>query len=109
MAWAGFLADLIGGVAIAGFIHRVAALITFGYFISHIILILRKKKAQKISFKDLIFGSNSMMFNLKDLSDFFATIKWFIGIGKRPEYSRWTYWEKFDYFAVFWGVAIIGF
>jgi len=22
---------------------------------------------------------------------------------------RWTYWEKFDYIAVFWGVAIIGF
>jgi cytochrome b subunit of formate dehydrogenase len=24
------------------------------------------------------------------------------------KYGRWTYWEKFDYFAVFWGVAIIG-
>ena len=22
--------------------------------------------------------------------------------------GRWTYWEKFDYWAVFWGVAIIG-
>jgi thiosulfate reductase cytochrome b subunit len=109
MAWAGFLADLIGGVEIAGFIHRVAALVTFGYFFSHIFIILKKKKEEKISFKDLIFGPNSMMFNLKDLKDFWATIKWFIGLGKRPEYSRWTYWEKFDYFAVFWGVAIIGF
>ena len=109
MAWAGYLANLIGGVEIAGFIHRVAALITFGYFFSHIILILRKKKAQKISIKDLIFGPNSMMFNIKDISDFFGTIKWFIGKGERPEYSRWTYWEKFDYFAVFWGVTIIGF
>jgi cytochrome b subunit of formate dehydrogenase len=26
----------------------------------------------------------------------------------RPDYGRWTYWEKFDYFAVFWGVAVIG-
>ena len=24
-------------------------------------------------------------------------------------YGRWTYWEKFDYMAVFWGVAVIGF
>ena len=23
--------------------------------------------------------------------------------------DRWAYWEKFDYLAVFWGVAIIGF
>ncbi len=29
-------------------------------------------------------------------------------LGDKPEYGRWTYWEKFDYFAVFWGVAIIG-
>jgi predicted CXXCH cytochrome family protein len=109
MAWAGFLADLIGGVDVAGVIHRFAAIVTFGYFFSHIFLILRQKKKDNISFKELIFGPNSMMFNLKDLSDFWATIKWFIGMGKRPEYSRWTYWEKFDYFAVFWGVAIIGF
>jgi len=49
------------------------------------------------------------MFNKKDLSDFWATLKWFVGKGPRPDYGRWTYWEKFDYFAVFWGVAIIGF
>ena len=37
-----------------------------------------------------------------------GTLKWFIGLGKRPAYGRWTYWEKFDYFAVFWGIAVIG-
>ena len=36
-------------------------------------------------------------------------MKWFVGKGPRPNYGRWTYWEKFDYLAVFWGVAIIGF
>jgi hypothetical protein len=35
-------------------------------------------------------------------------IKWFLGRGARPRYGRWTYWEKFDYLAVFWGVAVIG-
>ena len=30
------------------------------------------------------------------------------GLGPRPEYGRWTYWEKFDYFAVFWGIVVIG-
>ena len=49
-----------------------------------------------------------MMFNKKDLKDFWATIKWFTGLGSKPDYGRWTYWEKFDYFAVFWGVFIIG-
>jgi cytochrome b subunit of formate dehydrogenase len=49
-----------------------------------------------------------MMFNRTDLRDFVGTLKWFFGRGQRPEYGRWTYWEKFDYFAVFWGVAVIG-
>ncbi len=34
--------------------------------------------------------------------------KWFFGLGPRPMFDRWTYWEKFDYWAVFWGMAIIG-
>ena len=49
-----------------------------------------------------------MMFNKNDLNDFIASIKWFVGKGERPEYGRWTYWEKFDYFAVFWGIFVIG-
>jgi cytochrome b subunit of formate dehydrogenase len=35
--------------------------------------------------------------------------KWFLGRGSRPQFDRWTYFEKFDYWAVFWGVTIIGF
>ena len=34
--------------------------------------------------------------------------KWFFGMGPRPVFDRWTYWEKFDYWAPFWGVTIIG-
>jgi cytochrome b subunit of formate dehydrogenase len=43
-----------------------------------------------------------------DVRQFLDTMKWFIGLGPRPRYGRWTYWEKFDYFAVFWGIFIIG-
>jgi predicted CXXCH cytochrome family protein len=108
-AWAGFIADMIGGVRVAGVIHRIAAVITFGYFFSHIYLMIKQKRARKVSLIKFIFGPNSMMFNLKDLKDFAGTLRWFIGKGERPDYGRWTYWEKFDYFAVFWGVAVIGF
>ena len=44
----------------------------------------------------------------QDLAEFIQSLKWFLRRGPRPAYGRWTYWEKFDYFAVFWGVAIIG-
>jgi hypothetical protein len=49
-----------------------------------------------------------MLFNRRDWHEFIASMKWFVHRGPRPEYGRWTYWEKFDYFAVFWGVAVIG-
>ncbi len=49
-----------------------------------------------------------MMPNRRDLTELVGTLKWFVGLGERPAYGRWTYWEKFDYFAVFWGIAVIG-
>jgi cytochrome b subunit of formate dehydrogenase len=108
MAWAQVLSKLLGGVSGAGFIHRAAAVITFGYFFYHLFSIYKEKRRQKLSWLKFIFHKNSLMFNLQDVKDFFATVKWFLGFGPRPPYGRWTYWEKFDYFAVFWGVAIIG-
>jgi thiosulfate reductase cytochrome b subunit len=108
MPWANFVASLLGGVKTAGVIHRLAAVITFGYFLFHVSTLLLYKHRRKLSWRYLLSGSNSLMFNKKDLTDFVATIKWFWGRGPRPDYGRWTYWEKFDYLAVFWGVAIIG-
>ena len=55
-----------------------------------------------------LFGPDSMMPTLQDWRDFVAHKKWFFGKGPKPQFDRWTYWEKFDYFAVFWGVSIIG-
>jgi cytochrome b subunit of formate dehydrogenase len=109
MPWAQTLADLFGGVHSAGLIHRISALVMFGYFIFHIYSLYQKKKSRKESWIQFLFKKNTLMFNLQDLKDFYATIKWFWGVGKRPNYGKWTYWEKFDYFAVFWGVFIIGF
>ena len=49
-----------------------------------------------------------MVPNLQDWREFVGSVRWFLKKGPRPDYGRWTYWEKFDYFAVFWGVAVIG-
>ncbi len=108
MPWAEFVAGLLGGVRVAGVIHRIAACITFGYFGFHVFSLLRHKRHRHLSFKELLFGKNALMFNLKDAKDFQGTLKWFFNRGPRPNYGRWTYWEKFDYLAVFWGVAVIG-
>ena len=57
---------------------------------------------------EVITGPDSIIFNRRDIREFGQSIKWFFGLGPRPQYGRYTYWEKFDYFAVGWGVIIIG-
>jgi cytochrome b subunit of formate dehydrogenase len=106
--WAAFLSRLFGGYETAGYIHRVAAVAMIGIFIAHITDIVRMKRRLYGSWRSLILGPDSMLFNKKDLQDLIGNFKWFLGKGPRPEYGRWTYWEKFDYFAVFWGIAVIG-
>ena len=106
--WAAGLARLLGGVETAGWIHRVCAVITFGYFLTHIIeLTVRRKHSGRSTWR-FVFGPDTMLPTWRDAVDFANTTKWFLGLGPRPRYGRWTYWEKFDYFAVFWGVTIIG-
>ena len=106
--WAQFVSRLLGGFESASYIHRLCAVITFFYFIAHIIFLFRDKGRKGVSWIQYIFNKNSMLPNRNDLQEAWQTIRWFIGLGPRPAYGRWTYWEKFDYFAVFWGVAIIG-
>jgi cytochrome b subunit of formate dehydrogenase len=102
------LSDLLGGYEVTGSIHRFAALITFLYFFLHIGYLIRKRKVRKSSFKQMLTGESSIVPNKRDWHEFKATMKWFLGKGPRPVYGRWTYWEKFDYFAVFWGIFVIG-
>ncbi len=49
-----------------------------------------------------------MLPNADDFTNLLKNIKLFFGISKNPpEFGRFTYFEKFDYWAVFWGSAII--
>lgn len=107
--WAHYVVYFIGGFEAAGYFHRLFALVTFGYFITHLIYLAHffKYKLTK-PFFTFLFGPDSMVPRLKDFQDLYNNIKWFIGLGPRPRFDRWTYWEKFDYWAVFWGVAMIG-
>jgi len=108
LGWAQWLSGFLGGFESAGYIHRLCAIITFFYFGAHIFDLIRTKIKTRTSWKHVLFGPDSMLPKKEDLKEFIGSLKWFIGIGPRPAYGRWTYWEKFDYFAVFWGVAVIG-
>ena len=107
--WAAFLSRRLGGFESAGFIHRAAAVAMFCLFVAHLWDLNRKRRQEYGgSALKMLFGPDTMLLTKRDLADFVGSIKWFVGAGPRPRYGRWTYWEKFDYFAVFWGIFIIG-
>ncbi len=119
--WAKTLFSIIGGAETARAFHRLGAIVTFLYFGLHVASLVgkcwkgrkqtRDPQTGKITLKrvwNVLFGPDSMMFTVQDWRDFVAHNKWFFGKGPKPQFERWTYWEKFDYFAVFWGVFIIG-
>jgi cytochrome b subunit of formate dehydrogenase len=106
--WAVFLSHLFGGFESAGYIHRVAAFFMLTIFIVHIVDLVRRKRKEFGTWRALLLGPDSMVFNKKDVQDLIGNFKWFFNKGPRPQYGRWTYWEKFDYFAVFWGIFVIG-
>jgi cytochrome b subunit of formate dehydrogenase len=108
-AWAAILSRLFGGYETAGYIHRTAAVLMFAVFVVHLVDVYRQRKREQRSWRDFLFSGDTILFTRRDLTEFLDTMKWFLRTGPRPSYGRWTYWEKFDYFAVFWGIAVIGF
>jgi len=104
--WAPGLMSFFGGAQVAAWLHRFAAIVTFGYFAVHLFMVFRDVLFRKE--KGYFWGWRSMTPQLKDLQDLWANLKYFFYLGPRPQLDRWSYWEKFDYLAVFWGVAMIG-
>ncbi|MBS1820032.1 MAG: hypothetical protein JSU08_19020 [Acidobacteria bacterium] len=105
--WAVILATLMGGIHIAGRLHRVSATILILVFLVHLVRVLK----QLVIDRDFgaLWGPSSMVPQPRDISEMIGHFKWFLGLGERPKFGRYTYWEKFDYWAVFWGMGIIGF
>ncbi len=105
-SWAPALMAIFGSPEIAGYIHRVCAVITFGYFAGHLGMLAWGMFVKKE--KGLLWGPRSMVPQPRDLVDLWAMLKFFFYRGSKPKFDRFTYWEKFDYMGVFWGVAVIG-
>jgi cytochrome b subunit of formate dehydrogenase len=105
--WAQWISELSGGFLVLGALHRFCALITFFYFFLTMILLYTKWQESGKSLLGFLFDPEGLMPNPNDLKELIGTFKWFFG-GPRPKYGRWVYWEKFDFMAVFWGIAVIG-
>ena len=104
-AWVAGL-NAVGGFAAILFVHKLCAVILSIAFMAHVADIFYRAAIKKQWW--LLWGPNSLVPNLKDVQDFIGQMKWFLFRGPKPVFDRYTYWEKLDYWGVFWGMAIIG-
>jgi cytochrome b subunit of formate dehydrogenase len=103
--WAQWFMDLFGGVTAAGVYHRLAAIVTVTYWTAEMIFMLAmviRRRGKNVR------SPGSIMFTGKDLQDIVGMFAWFFGRGPKPQFDRYTYWEKFDYISLAIGTVIIG-
>jgi cytochrome b subunit of formate dehydrogenase len=105
--WAVVWVRFLGGFEAAALIHRIFAVVMIIVFVSHVARVF-VKALRADDWLSIFWGPNSMVPQWKDATDLAGHFKWFLGRGPRPQFDRYTYWEKFDYWAVFWGMFIIG-
>jgi cytochrome b subunit of formate dehydrogenase len=104
--WAVRLARLFGGFQAAGTMHRLCAVVMITVFVTHLYRLCRRLFLHKDL--SVLWGPSSMVPQPRDLFEMIAHLRWFVGLGPQPRFDHFTYWEKFDYWAVFWGMGIIG-
>ncbi len=115
--WAHTLAYLCGGVSVARLFHRIAGVVLIAIFLYHIVHLLvllvlqiradRKQGIRVPLWKRIVFSP--MMLTPTDAVQFIQLMAHLVGLRKRrPAFGRYNFAEKFEYWAVFWGVPIMG-
>ncbi len=97
--WAEIYFKITGGIQVSRILHRIGAALLILVAIWHTIYLFTKEGRRE--FKELLPRK-------KDFLDFFQNIKYFLGLTKeKPRFGRYSYIEKFDYWAVYWGMVIM--
>lgn len=104
--WGTMMASLFGGYYGTLTVHKWGGIFMLALFVVHIIYVLRNIDWRH--FSKSITGPDSILPCWMDVKQAFQHVGWFFGLAEHPRFGRWGYWEKLDYWAVFWGTAILG-
>lgn len=99
-AWAHVFFRLVGGVPAQAFLHRSAAALLIAVAAFHVcyIALTREGRGELVA----------LIPRVKDFGDLFRNLGYFVGfVARRPRFDRFSYVEKFDYWAVYWGIVVM--
>ena len=95
--------DLLGGLESVRMIHRSAGVLMLVDSVYHVGYLAVRIGVQRR------FGAFQMVPRPQDARDAYHMGRYFLGLdSEKPRFGRFSYLEKFDYWAVFWGIGVIG-
>jgi cytochrome b subunit of formate dehydrogenase len=99
-AWAEFMFGLLGGIENSAMIHRVGAVGLIAVAAYHMVYLTFFAEGRR-NFLGLLPAP-------KDLRDLVQMLQYFLGrSAEKPRFDRFSYVEKFDYWAVYWGIVVM--
>lgn len=118
--WAPYLYGLFGGIKVAPTVHKIAGVVLLALFSYHVLYLSSRiygrqivplKKTKGLSAMKLIklLSRQPLVPSRKDAQDIIHLIKYLLFFSDtRPDGAEFTWKEKFDFWAPFWGVVVIG-
>jgi len=92
--------DLVGGVQVSTLLHRIGAVGLIGVGVYHLFYLVAFREGRR-NFLELFPRP-------KDVTDLFQMFRYFLGKrDETPRFGRFSYVEKFDYWAVYWGMVVM--
>ena len=117
--WANYIYALFGGIKVAPVVHKIAGTVLMVLFLFHLIYVvysifadlvipLKRKGRLRVGtiLKSLL--THPIMPSFKDVRDIVDLLKYLLfWTNQRPAGAKFTWKEKFDYWAPFWGMVIM--
>lgn len=98
--WAKFFFSTIGGLQVGRVLHRIGAVELIGIALYHLLFLTFSREGREI-FKELLP-------RVKDFKNLWIMLNYLLGRRReKAKFGKFTYVEKFDYWAVYWGMVVM--
>ncbi len=96
-----WFAGLIGmGESFRGILHRIAGTVLIGAGVYHLVYLIVSRDGRKLAV--------DLLPEPKDAFDVVAVLRYYLGLGgERPQFRRFNYAEKAEYWALVWGTLVM--
>lgn len=96
-----WLSEIPGmGEKVRGIVHRIAGVVLISTSVYHIVYAVLTRDGRKLVL--------DLLPEPKDATDVVRVLRYYLGLGgSKPEFKRFTYAEKAEYWALVWGVIVM--